>query len=161
MAPALCSVVTTLQSLACKAILASVSMCASPGLSVSVFLFPSSIHPVTHPLLVLSLRLAIILSSLLPPWNLSTSGQPHLPGCPQDINRTQRLVSVYPRPLTHCRAARAAHTSVPSACILCAVISFDIPIEVGSAWEICFIRLPSPALSLSLSLALTHFLRDL
>lgn len=115
-------------------------VCAlSLSLSLSVVPLPSlSTHP-----LALPLRLAIILSSLFPPWNLSTSGQPHLPGCPQDINRTQRLVSVYPRPFTHyradplrsapCRAARAAHTS---ARILCAVISFDIPIEVRSAREI-------------------------
>lgn len=53
----------------------------------------ASVHPPSDPL------------SLSPPpsfsivWNLSTSGQPHLLGCPQDINRTQRLVSVYQRPL--------------------------------------------------------------
>lgn len=52
-------------------------------------------------------------SLLLPPGNLSTSGQPHLPGCPQDINRTQRLVSVYPRPLTHCRV-RTRCTYLPA-----------------------------------------------
>ena len=31
----------------------------------------------------------------LPPSNLSTSGQPHLLACPQDINRIQRLVFIF------------------------------------------------------------------
>lgn len=43
----------------------------------------------------------------LSPSNLSTSGQPHLLACPQDINRIQRLVSVYTRICTLTRGIYA------------------------------------------------------
>lgn len=83
--------------------------------------FTFSVHPSIHPLAhssspcVSTLSLCVRLSTLSLPlpsvWNLSTSGQPHLLGCPQDINRTQRLVSVYQRPLNKRIAS-------PSFCII-------------------------------------------
>lgn len=69
------------------------------------FTVPSPVNP-PYPLrraphTLMTVSLATVSRQILPisllPSNLSTSGQPHLPACPQDINRTQRLVSVYIR----------------------------------------------------------------
>lgn len=49
----------------------------------------------------------------LPPSNLSTSGQPHLLVCPQDINRIQRLVSVYTHARIYTLVCTLLCTSVP------------------------------------------------
>lgn len=103
-------------------ILAYMRVILSPPFIFSVYPFyflRSSINPPSRPFIlpvcIHSLSLCVRPSTLSLPlpsvWNLSTSGQPHLLGCPQDINRTQRLVSVYQRPLNKRIAS-------PSFCII-------------------------------------------
>lgn len=65
-------------------------LACKPTLS-SVAPHPRVISPILSPISARSSHRS------LPPSNLSTSGQSHLLTCPQDINRIQRLVSVYTR----------------------------------------------------------------
>lgn len=163
MAPALCSVVTTLQSLACKAILASVSMCASPGLSVCLsFSF--------HPLSTLWLTLFSFYPSVWPSFSLLCShpGTYQRQGnliCPA-VRRTLTELNVwFPFIRVHLRTAaqRALHIP-PRHRLAFFALSFrsifqlklDRPEKFASSR---YHRLLS--LSPSLSLALTHFPRDL
>lgn len=87
------------------------------------FTVPSLVNPPYPPslltLLSLALRLSLPISARsgrrgsLPPSNLSTSGQPHLLAYPQDINRIQRLVSVYIHARIYTLVCTLLYTSVP------------------------------------------------
>lgn len=97
MAPVPSFVVTTLQS---------PSPVNSPCALLLLTLMSLALSPILPTILPL---LSTSTSLTLPPSNLSTSGQPHLPACPQDINWTQRLVSVYIRAHLRTAALRILH----------------------------------------------------